>query len=143
MSVLFLIFFAVVDYYVVLVFFKEKNRRNAFVSLLWLISYIALSKLATSIFLSTDSHYYNLAGNSLISFAIILTVAFFCQLVAMLIDRVINWHREHNKANLHRQPIRFAIKWQAQITAFATYFYFLASLLILWGIWLGPIEHTS
>jgi hypothetical protein len=143
MRVLLLLFFAAVDYYVVLVFFREKSRRNALSSFLWLIGYFVLSSLTTRILFSAGIQSRSQIDNTLISFGIVLTVAFFCQLVAIMIKRAINWHREHNKANLHRQPIRFAIEQQGKIITFATYFYFLASLLILWGIWLGPTGRTA
>ena len=142
MRFLLLIFFAAVDYYVVLVFFREKSRRNALSSFLWMIGCLALSSLTRTVLFPTGIQAHGLVDNTLISFGIVLTIAFFCQAVAIMIKQAINWHREHNKANLHRQPIRFAIEQQEKIISFTTYFYFLGSLLILWGIWLGPTDPT-
>lgn len=137
MSILFLLFFGVLNSYIVLLLFKQKNQRNAFKSLAALIGFIIISNATTHFIVPANKQLNSFAKNTLLSFSIILSVAFFCQLVAIIIRRVINWHRENNKANLHRQPIRFAIERQEQLIALATYFYFAGSLLILWGIWLG------
>ena len=138
MRLLCLLFFIALDSYVVLVFFKQKTRQNALKSIAYLIGFTVVSSAITHLAIPATKQLNELAKNALTSFSIILFAAFFCQLIAILVKRVIDWHRENNSANLHRQPIRFAIERQEQLINFANYFYFASSLLVLWGIWLGP-----
>jgi hypothetical protein len=137
MRLLLLSLFSALEGYVVLVFFKQKTRRNAFISLCWLIGFMALSSAVTHLLMPDTKQLSPLAKDAALSILIILLVAFFCQLVAIGITRTIDWHREHNKANLHKQPFQFAVEHQAQLASLFTYFYFAASLLMSGGIWLG------
>jgi hypothetical protein len=136
MRILFLLLFIALDSYVALVFFKQKTRQNAFKSLAALIGFAVVSSAVTHLVIPATKQLTSLAQKALISFSIILLTAFICQLVAILIRRAIDWHRANNSANLHRQPIRFAIERQEQLITLATSFYFAGSLLILGGIWL-------
>jgi hypothetical protein len=138
MHFLLLLLFSALDGYIALVFFKQKTRQNAFKSFAALVGFAVVSSAITHLAIPATKRLTDVAQNALLSFSLILSVAFFCQLVAILIKRTIDWHREHNSANLHRQPIRFAIERQEQLITLATYFYFIGSLLILGGIWLGP-----
>lgn len=137
MRLFLLLAFSAVDYYVLLVFFKEKSRQKLRASLIWLIGYFIFGLLAAKALLADDEPRSSVAYSLLSSLQVILTVSFGSQLLALMLNRLLDWHHEHNRANLHRQPIKAAIEGQGTINSISTYFYFFASLIILYGIWLG------
>ncbi|MDO7886300.1 hypothetical protein [Hymenobacter cheonanensis] len=128
MRVLLLLFFAAVDYYVVFVFFREKNRRNAFTSLAWLIGAVLFSKISSLLLGATRSYPENVRPSTLFSVLLIFSIAFFIQLIARFANQVPGWHREQPKVILQE--------------VLPTYFFFVISLLMLWGVWLGPTGRT-
>jgi hypothetical protein len=67
-----------------------------------------------------------LARSSFLSLGLVLFITFFNQLVARMINQTTSWSYER----------------ETQVTTVFTYFYFFASLLILWGIWLGPASRS-
>jgi hypothetical protein len=54
-----------------------------------------------------------------------------------MVQHVLEFHQQHNAANLHRQPIKFFTDNQHTIMGVATVIWFLGSALMLYGVWLG------
>ena len=71
------------------------------------------------------------------SIVIILLNNFANQVFLFMVDSIINFHQKNNINNISKQPIKFIIVNQSNIKAAATTLWFLGSVLMLYGIWLG------
>jgi hypothetical protein len=79
----------------------------------------------------------NIRTSALFSILFILFTAFFIQLVARFANQAPGWQREQPKAILQNQPFHLLFT-----EALPTYLFFVGSLVILWGVWLGPTGRT-
>ena len=77
----------------------------------------------------------------------ILLIAFLFSLIwvwnryvpEFIIKSVGNFHRNFNKANLEKQPIKFALKQEDNFIKFAKYFYWLGFLVVSYAILISEI----
>jgi hypothetical protein len=137
MRVLLFLLFVAVDYYAVFVYFRKKNRRTTFVSLAWLTGAVLLGKISSFLLGSSRPYPENIRTSALFSLLLILFTAFFIQLVARFANQAPGWQREQPKVILRNQPLNLLFT-----EALPMAFFFVGSLIILWGVWLGPIGHT-
>lgn len=75
--------------------------------------------------------------SAMMSLIVISMINFADQLFSYILDSVIKFHETNNAANLGRQPIKFFIDNQVHLKQAASAIWFLGSVLMLYGIWLG------
>jgi hypothetical protein len=73
----------------------------------------------------------------MMSLIAVCLINFVNQVFHGMVRQVIQFHQQHNAANVHRQPIKFFVDNQHTIMRVATVIWFLGSALMLYGVWLG------
>lgn len=77
------------------------------------------------------------AISTMMSLNLICLINFINQFSHYMLQHVIQFHQQHNAANVHRQPIKFFVDNQHTMMRVATVIWFLGSALMLYGVWLG------
>ena len=54
---------------------------------------------------------------------------------SLLVDFVLEFHKRYNRANLNREPLKFAVNNQSVISNIFTWIFFISSILVFYGIW--------
>lgn len=75
--------------------------------------------------------------SAMMSLIVISLLNFVNQFFSYMVDSIVAFHQKNNASNLGRQPIKFFIENQTKLKQVASVIWFLGSVLILYGIWLG------
>lgn len=55
----------------------------------------------------------------------------------VMTNKLLNFQEKNNTANINKNPVRFALDNKNTIKSFYKIFFFIASIVIFYGIWLG------
>lgn len=75
--------------------------------------------------------------SAMMSLIVISIINFTNQFFSYMVDSIIEFHQKNNANNLGKQPIKFFIDHQIKLKQVTSVIWFLGSVLMLYGIWLG------
>jgi len=59
--------------------------------------------------------------------------------VKYIIEKLVNFHKKHNKENLDKFPIKFLISYEKEIIKYFGWFYYFAAGFIIISIWMAGV----